>query len=317
MIVLLLLATVLPTLLYVTILWWLDKYEKEPWGLFLAAFAYGCVPAVILSLIFEVAVETSGVLDMLIIAPVIEEYAKGMAVLLIFLLWRREFDGVLDGIIYGAVVGFGFAMVENFLYFLDAGGDIVVVLLRTVPFGLNHAFFTAFTGAGLGLARQSRHRWLWVLLFPLSLGVAIAFHALHNYSVGAMGCLGLLLALVSNWGGIVVILVVAVLSWGQEKRWVQQELAEEVAAGLLAEADQQALLSLRRRIGARLWVWRHHGWRAFRLMGQFFDLATDLAFRKHHLRNEPADERMRQQVVALRQRVRDVRTALLALRGNA
>jgi len=321
MILLLLLVTTIPTLLYVVMLWWLDKYEKESWWLFLSAFAYGCLPAVILSIILELLIEMpfAGIggdtepLGMVLVAPFVEELIKGLAVLLIFLIFRREFDGVLDGIIYGAVIGFGFAMVENALYFVDTAMDLGVIVLRTVPFGWNHAVFTALTGAGLGLARQSKHRWLWLLLFPLSLGIGIFFHTVHNFSVGTGECLGVILALTSDWGGIIVLLVVAILTWGQEKRLIRQELTEEVANGLLAAADLQALLYLSRRIGARLWTWRHKGWQAFRLLGRFFYLATELAFRKHHLRRGTADPSWTEEVQTLRLQIWKIRQQILAV----
>ncbi len=70
---------------------------------------------------------------------------------------RHEFDGVLDGLIYGVLIGFGFAMTENFFYFIgafDEGGFVnltAVIILRSVVFGLNHAFYTSLTGIGFGL----------------------------------------------------------------------------------------------------------------------------------------------------------------------
>jgi RsiW-degrading membrane proteinase PrsW (M82 family) len=162
------LATALPTAVYLGVVWWLDRYEKEPLWLLAGAFAWGAVPAVVASLIAElIAGVPSGLLagsfastiDSSLSAPIIEELVKGLAVLLIFLAFRAEFDDVLDGIVYGAMVGFGFAMTENVLYFLSAystGGLAdwgAVVFLRSVVFGLNHALYTSIAGAGLGLAR--------------------------------------------------------------------------------------------------------------------------------------------------------------------
>ncbi len=315
MAVVLLLGTVLPTILYMALLWWLDKYEKEHWALFLAAFLYGCVPAVILSILLELPFsDLTDALQSGLIAPVVEEAAKGLGVLLIYFLFRREFDGVLDGIVYGAAIGFGFAMVETFLYAITTE-SVGVLALRIAPFGLNHAVFTAFTGAGLGLARRSRQRWLWLVLFPAALVVGMIFHAVHNNVIQG-GCLGLIVALGSDWGGVAVILVAAILSWAQERRCIQQELGEEVASGLLAPADQQTMLAVGRRTRARLWMWRQRGWRGYRLMGRYFYLATELAFRKHHLRSGTGDARWAQEVERLRQQIRQVQTAIAALRGQ-
>jgi RsiW-degrading membrane proteinase PrsW (M82 family) len=312
----LLLGTILPTILYMALLWWLDKYEKESWWLFLGAFFYGCIPAIILSILLELPFSGLGnALESGLVAPAVEETIKGLGVLIVFLVFRREFDDVLDGIVYGGAIGFGFAMVETFLYAISTG-SIGVLALRILPFGLNHAAFTACTGAGLGLARQSKKRWLWLVLFPLALAVGTFFHAVHN-NVIQVGCLGLVVALGFDWGGVAVLLVAAILSWGQERRWIQVELGEEVAVGLLAPTDQQALLSVARRTGARLWMWRHYGWRAFRLLGRYFYLATELAFRKHHLRSGTADPRWAQEVDKLRQQMQQVRAQLAAIRGPA
>ncbi len=310
-----LIVAVFSTLLYVFLLWWLDRYEKEPWPLFLAAFAYGSVPAVILAVIIEIGLDlalTPGDLAGAgVVAPIVEEIVKGLAVLLIFFIWPREFDGVLDGIVYGAVVGLGFSMVENILYFLEP--DPAMIVARTIPFGLNHAFFTAFTGLALGFARTSRHRRLWIPLFPLGLGAATLFHSLHNFSVSSGSVAGCAVALVADWFGVVVVLVVAGLSWAQERRWIRQELPEEVAAGLLAEDDYQALLRTTRRIGARLWMWRQHGWRAFRLLGRFFNLATELAFRKHHLRVGSGRRGTAEEAAQLRRQIQACRAAILGM----
>ncbi len=309
------------TVVYLLLLWWLDKYEKEPWGLFLAAFGYGCLPAILVAVVLELLLgiplelafgSTSEAIGRVVVAPVVEEGVKGLALLLIFFLWRGEFNGLLDGIVYGAAVGFGFGMTENVLYFIELHGEAMVVLLRTLPFGLNHALYTACTGAALGLARQSRARGRWILLFPIGLLAAMSFHGFHNLGVG-LGCPGVVAALAGDWAGIATILVVAMLSWRQERRWIQQELGEEVAAGILAEADLLTLQAATRRLSARVWMWRNHGWKAFRLLGRFFEAATELAFRKQELRQGTGTKRTAEEVQTLRKRVLELRGALLRI----
>src|SRR2546423_1696685 len=79
----------------------------------------------------------------------------------------------LDGIVYGSLVGIGFAMTENVLYFgreYVQDGLVGVGLLfyfRVVLGGLGHALYTGTTGAALGYAREIQHRWLGLLLVPL------------------------------------------------------------------------------------------------------------------------------------------------------
>ena len=68
--------------------------------------------------------------------------------------YRREFDGILDGIIYGAVVGFGFAMTANMISYFGSfllfgfAGLSNIIFVEGVLYGLNHGFYTAIFGAG-------------------------------------------------------------------------------------------------------------------------------------------------------------------------
>ena len=50
-------------------------------------------------------------------APLVEESAKAIILLIFFFAKRDEFDGVVDGIVYAAMVGLGFAMTENIQYY--------------------------------------------------------------------------------------------------------------------------------------------------------------------------------------------------------
>ena len=89
------------------------------------------------------------------LGPVVEEGAKAAALIVVLLLARDELRSPLDGIVYGALVGIGFAMTENFSYLtlaaLQGGsaGRWRGVYLRAVLGGPVHATFTAMTGAGL------------------------------------------------------------------------------------------------------------------------------------------------------------------------
>ncbi|MDQ7028480.1 MAG: PrsW family intramembrane metalloprotease [Ardenticatenia bacterium] len=166
------LAAAVPSLLYTSIAWWLDRYEKEPWWVLVLTFFWGAVPAIVLALVVEVAFDIPLRLFLvpsqaeffasIVVAPVVEELFKAVPLVLIFWLYRQEFDGIMDGLLYGALVGFGFAMTENIFYFLSAlveegvGSFLFLVFLRAIVFGLNHALFSSAFGFGLGLARYAR-----------------------------------------------------------------------------------------------------------------------------------------------------------------
>lgn len=251
-------AAVIPALLYSLIFYWADRYEREPKRLVIITFVWGALPAIILSLIFELAldgpingVESSLVSDLVsgsVVAPIVEELAKGAALLAIFLWRRQEFDGVLDGVVYGALVGFGFAMTENFLYFVGAyesggfGSLTFTILLRAIVFGLNHAFYTSLIGIGLGLARNKRSFFARAFWFSIGLGAAILAHALHNLGAGlaAVNPASLLISLIVAGGGLATILLTVGLSWQHERNILDAELSPEI--GRLISPDEFALL---------------------------------------------------------------------------
>ena len=193
-----LLGAIIPTVFYVLFLWWLDRYEKEPVWLLALAFAWGAVPAAFLSIVAEVAFDASITLvageslladlaSVSVSAPLVEESAKGVALIALVLLFRREFDNVLDGIIYGAMIGFGFALTENiFAYFLPIlsseglGPGLTNIFMRTVVFGFNHAFWTATTGAAMGYARLSPQPLRRLFLPIAGWAAAVFLHGVHN-----------------------------------------------------------------------------------------------------------------------------------------
>ena len=322
-IILSLLASGLATALYAWLVWWLDRYEKEPWWLLAIAFLWGALPAVVLSavaeLILDIPISVMGqglayeVAGSSLIAPVVEECAKGLIVFGILLVTRREMDSVLDGIVYGAMAGLGFALTENFFYFMGSlqeggwGTWVMVVFIRAVVFGLNHAFFTGITGAAVGFARLSAS-YLGRFVVPL-LGLmgAVIFHSVHNFgsTLASVTCLSLLVSLVSDWSGIVMLALAIGLAWRQENGWIRAQLASEVGTTLQREA-YELTVSYSKRLGVQWGALLRGDLRTWRLSQRLTQTATELAFKKQQLAslgdeggNLQVIERLRAQLAAL------------------
>lgn len=315
-----LVAAGVPAVAWSALVWWCDRYEHEPLALGVGAFVWGALPAVALSFGVESLFQTPAALTGSVvagdifassgIAPVVEELAKGIGLLLILWVWRVEFDNLLDGILYGALVGFGFGLTENLLYFMAAlldggwGSWGVTVFLRGVVFGLNHAFFTAFTGAGIGIARAvppgKIRRWAPVT----GLGLALLFHSLHNLgaALSAVSTGALFLSLFTGTTGIVLVATMIGLALRQEAGWIRDELAEEVGQ-LLTEAEYRTLLSPRERLRVTTIARQASGRQAASAIRRFHELATELAFRKRRLRGRHTDVELATQVAALRQQL--------------
>src|SRR6266852_2160953 len=138
-----LICATLPVPIYVMLLLWIDRYESEPLWMLATAFFWGALVAVFIAIILNtingviVAAATNSArigenFGAVISAPIVEESAKAFILLVLFLWKRDEFDGIVDGIVYAGMVGLGFAMTENILYYgraLQGGlGELTLVL---------------------------------------------------------------------------------------------------------------------------------------------------------------------------------------------
>jgi RsiW-degrading membrane proteinase PrsW (M82 family) len=180
---------------YLLAILWIDRNEREPPLLLASAFFWGAIVATMISAIFndtfglfaQAAVNDAMVARQLtasISAPFIEEIAKGSALIALYLMFRNHLDNVLDGVVYGALVGLGFAVFENFMYYVQTGNlgaAIGLVCIRGVITSAGtHACFTAIVGASIGLFRVWRSgpvRWVFP---PLGLALAMFVHFAWN-----------------------------------------------------------------------------------------------------------------------------------------
>ncbi|MEO0181837.1 MAG: PrsW family intramembrane metalloprotease [candidate division WOR-3 bacterium] len=243
------------TLLYWLIIWWLDRFEKEPIWLLALLFLWGAVAVPVLAVVFELVAE--GVTGLVIsgtplefasvsvIAPVVEEFFKGIGILAI--VGFRDFDDPLDGLVYGATVGLGFALTENLLYFFGnfVGGVpvFIVFLMRSIVFGLNHALFTGAFGLFLGLAKVSRNIALRIIWPLFGFALALFMHAGHNALVSFFEVYGLVASASLHALTVLVFIVCAFIILSYERRWITQYLWEEVQGGLITDEDYKRACS--------------------------------------------------------------------------
>jgi RsiW-degrading membrane proteinase PrsW (M82 family) len=278
-------AAAIPTIVYTLLIWWLDRYEKEPLPLLLVALFWGALPAVLLVFLIDPLVIsrqlTGPPTSDIVVTPAIEEVTKAIVLVALFWLARRDFDGPLDGIVYGALVGFGFSMTENALYFYYKPDLNDLWLLRAILFGLNHALFSAMVGLALGLVRYRPNFSERLGGFLLGLFFAILFHATHNFLVASF--FGAVLSWVVQMSGVLVILAVAVLAWRHERAWLQTELGDELRQGVLSLDEYNDVISSSLRARRQMDALLAGGWARFRQVRQLHHLLTQLAFRKSQL----------------------------------
>jgi RsiW-degrading membrane proteinase PrsW (M82 family) len=296
-----LVAAVLPVPVYVTLVLWLDRFEAEPPLMLATAFFWGALVAVffaivinslgfavVLALTDEATARFSG---LVISAPLVEETAKAVALVLLF-VWRRdEFDGVIDGIVYAALVGLGFAMTENVKYYAEAvieQNAFGVFVVRGLMSPFAHPLFTGMTGVGLGLAAQSDRRAVKIVAPVLGLAAAILFHAAWNASVfytakyddGAYVLLTYFLVMVPTFGAM---LVVVALSLRREGRILREHLLHYAQSGLIPREEYLLLCSVRGRFSASCGALTRRGLSAWRARTRLNRAAGELAFHRNRV----------------------------------
>lgn len=286
----------LPLLFFLGLMWWFDRYEREPWWLVGLVFGWGALGGVALAIVAStLAVSVAAVVlpdpwlgpfTTVVIAPLVEEPVKALVLALV--VWSRHFDNTTDGFVYGAAAGLGFGMTENLLYFLEVGGTgdartwAGTVIVRTFYSALMHASASSMVGATLGWARfHPRQQALTAV--PAGLAAAVAVHALWNGLLvaddllGAGGVLAGVDLMLFPLEFLVLFVVYQICVW-DEGRVIRAELRQEADRGTLPEAHVARLAS---------WLGRHRlGWVPAGVdQRAYVRLATELAFRRVQARS--------------------------------
>lgn len=312
----------LPMFLYAGSVYWLDRYEKEPKVLLGGVFIWGAIVAAggaffintLLGLgvyLFSSSETFTELTTSVFIAPIVEETLKGLAVLVVYLVFTSEFDSILDGIIYAAIAALGFAATENVYYIYSLGfvkgqydGLLAMAFVRVVLVGWQHPFYTAFTGIGLAISRMNRHMKYKIAAPVLGWCIAIFLHSLHNILVHLLsGISGLFVGTFVDWSGWLFIFFVAIMALRDEQANLAAQLKEEVTLGTISSEQYQTACSA--------WAQSQAGIRAvlsrrYRKTRRFYQTAAELAHKKRQLSqmgeeygNSQLIERLRQDLIAL------------------
>lgn len=311
------LAAAIPVVIVVPVFLWVDRLESEPPRLLLFAFLWGALVstagALILNSIgmqFFAGLQLDpAVTGAVFVAPVVEEVLKCLGVVLIFLVARREFNGVTDGLAYAGLVAAGFAFVENLLYlgraYTIAGGPAVweVFVLRGLLSPFAHPMFTICFGLALGLVAH-RRRSVAALVFPaVGLAGAIGLHALWNLSAVQSMDTFFSLYVVLQVPLFLGFLALVVWARWREGRMMRHHLQGYGLGGWFTPGEVQMIASPRQRRRARAWARQVGGQRAGQAMTAFQDEAIALAVVRKHLQRGDDDLIWRQREARLLQRL--------------
>lgn len=306
--------------MYLTVPRLLDRYDPEPWYALAGCLLWGGIVSCALAAIingFAAGVghavggpEGGEVLSAVVSAPIVEEAFKCIGVWGVFYFLRREFDGVVDGIIYATFTALGFAAVENVLYYSEAAVAGQQWLAKTfflrgvlAPWG--HPVYTSMFGLGLGIARETRSGFVrWTAPVAGYFG-AVFLHFVWNASATFAGGI-LWVVLLPLWLVFVVtFLVIIIVLVRRRGRIIRENLVDEVALGTIDQGELELVCSAFGSIKARM----RHG-----ATGVDFVRATArLALSKWHTARA-MDTQQRtfsmELVVPLRQRISELRAQL-------
>ncbi|BDZ47649.1 protease PrsW [Naasia aerilata] len=262
-------AAMVPLLIVLLTIRWIDRWEPEPRAALWFAFLWGAGVSVVVALLVDfsvtIAAQVAGrpavgeMAGAVIQAPLVEEGAKGFGVLLILWVARRYFDGPLDGLVYAATVAGGFAFSENILYFgqalLEGGtsGLAVTFVVRGLFSPFAHVMFTSCTGLALGIASRRTGALGAFGFYLLGLIPAALLHALWNGAFFLFSDILSYYALVQVplfLGAVALVIALRV----HERRLTRERLGEYASVGWFTPGEVDLLSTWNGRRHALSWA---------------------------------------------------------------
>ncbi len=312
----------IPAFFSAGIIYWLDRFEKEPIKLLVGVFLWGALVAAggafIINSLLELGVyyftASQSAADLTtgsLIAPVIEETLKGAAVLFVYWTAHNEFDSILDGIVYAAITALGFAATENAYYIYTYGyakdglsGLFFLAFVRVVLVGWQHPFYTAFIGIGLAKARLSRSWMAKFIYLILGWTAAVFLHSLHNtLSFFIDGPKGLFFTTAIDWSGWLVLLLFILYMINREKQMLVRYLDEEVQFGTMLPQQYSTAVSPSKRFRACLGALAKH---SYRKTSRFYQLCGEISHKKRQYQSVGDEDGNLAAIDALRTELRQL-----------
>ena len=194
-----------PLVIILAFLQFVDRFEPEPWWTKIAALLWGGGVAVFFAGITNglagVAVASAtgsgaagSVFEGVVAAPLGEEFLKALGVLVIVMMRRHRISSPLDGLVYAGYSAAGFLVVEDFSYFVITfyNGVLAETFIMRVLLGVfGHVMYTSCTGWAIGWA-VTRTRSIGAGIGVVTLGylIAVTMHGLWNGSATISGSRG-------------------------------------------------------------------------------------------------------------------------------
>lgn len=336
---------VFPALVPLSIVWvavhWLDRWEPEPPLLLALCFMWGSGASILGTLVVgnfltEVAASTVArdinleAFSLLVQGPLVEEVMKAVGVVLVLLIAWREVHGLLDGFVYAAMIGSGFAFTENIVYFASSGStglDFVwLLVVRGILSPFAHVVFTGAIGLALGWAAKRREPLHFVVAGIVGTVLAVALHSMWNG--GSLYLLPLMgvdpndpFAWIISYGVFQLPLFLAfsyvlVQLQYQDQEIIRVRLGEYRRAGWFTASEVRMISNWSDRRAALKWS-KQQSPEVHKALQAFVQDATKLAFAREHASNDKRDRERRTREKELLEQTRADRARLNELNHPA
>ena len=313
---------------------WLDRWGPEPPRLLLFAFLWGTSVAVLMSAVLQIVLEvwfsagapatdeaTPSALTLVLAAPVTEEAAKGLFLLLMMTGARRnEMNSLTDCLVYAGLVGAGFAWLEDILYIADGeslADSLATAALRLVMAPFAHSLFTTLFALGVWFALHRRSTIAKIGCIVAGYVGAVLLHAMWNGSalLGPQGYFAVYVLWMMPVFGATVAL--ALHNRRREQRIVAAKLPGMVAAGVVTANEASWLGTIATRKKAIAEATRFGGKPAGESVKRFAQQVVELAFVRDRIDRGFGDHRVAALLVDETYAVYAARAASPALRQMA
>lgn len=191
--------SLIPAGIWLVVFYRMDSLEPEPKEYVLGIFILGAILAQgvavpLINNVFKIhqwldtAPFATRFFGSVLLVGIVQEYLKYAAVR--FTIYKsKEFDERVDGVLYGAVVGLGFALMLNIFYIIETGGaDLTFGVVRIAVTTLAHTSFGAISGFFLGIAKFEEKQFWWL---PAGVGLAALLNGVHRILLKTVSTRGL------------------------------------------------------------------------------------------------------------------------------
>ena len=330
--------SVIPAIILLAGIYYLDRIEKEPVKLIAIALGAGAIVAPLLTVAVEKIFDVPNTLakSQAVIVPafasageaIIVSIVLGVVMLGVFFIVRYEIDDLLDGLVYGGIVGVGFGLAANFWTVWTTpdvlGGLSNHSLFSTVIASFNWVFYGGVIGLFLASARRGSIGRV-IAMAVAGIALMAGFYLIHEFlpswvaadddNLTSSGLASFLNDL-PNIFGLIALAAIAVWTTGREKLIVARELQDEVASGVVTADEYKAITNPGRRFGA-LASAMGKGMATWKLHRRLYALEVELAFRKHHDKSDRTTPAQLETPEEYRRRIQETRAALGATATEA